>query len=65
MNRRFVPINGRIVDSDTLTSPRAIATALAISAKGAFATLIECRVTEDAEVVVFDADIERASAPDQ
>ena len=63
MNRRFVPINGRIVDSDTLTSPRAIATALAISAKGAFATLIECRVTEDAEVVVFDADIERPQLP--
>ena len=63
MNRRFVPINGRIVDSDTLTSPRAIATALAISAKGAFATLIECRVTEDAEIVVFDADIERPQLP--
>ena len=63
MNRRFVPINGRVVDRDALTLPRAIATALAISAKGAFATLIECRVTEDAEVVVFDADIERPQVP--
>ena len=63
MNRRFVPINGRVVDRDALTSPRAISTALAISAKGAFATLIECRVTEDAEVVVFDADIERPQVP--
>ena len=63
MNRRFVPINGRVVNRDALTSPRAIATALAISAKGAFATFIECRVTEDAEVVVFDADIERPQVP--
>ena len=63
MNRRFVPINGRVVDRDALTLPRAIATALAISAKGAFATLIECRVTEVAEVVVFDADIERPQVP--
>ena len=59
MNPRFVPIDGQVVDCDGLTSPRAIATVLAVSAERAFVTLFECLVTENAEVVVFDAAIER------
>ena len=63
MSPRFVPIDGKVVDRNALTSPRAIATALAISADRAFATLVECRVTKNAEVVVFDVDIERPQVP--
>lgn len=50
-----------MVEPTALTHPGALATARA--ATGPFSTLVECRVTEKIEFVVFDVDVERPQTP--
>ncbi len=63
MNGDYVALHGDALMADELKLPAARATAQAAAATDSFATLIECRVTENTETIILDVDVERPQIP--
>lgn len=63
MPTAYAPIDGEVVDPTALRLPRAVDCARAVVTARSFARLVECRANGDAEVIVFDADVERPQRP--
>lgn len=59
----FVELESRVVESEDLELPRALAVVAAARAEGSFAALVETRCTGKAELVVFDIEVERPQHP--
>lgn len=63
MGLSFVELESRVVEPEDLELDRALAVVAAVRAGGSYAALVETRATDDAELVVFDAEVERPQHP--